>query len=64
LLRDAGDVACQELQRRITGKRPSDAYFKAVTRLGQIIAEQDGWKAFCPIPDYKPEDVMMPYKNE
>jgi alkylation response protein AidB-like acyl-CoA dehydrogenase len=64
IIRDAADIACQELQRRITGKRVTDSYFKSVTRLGQIIAEQDGWKTFCPVPDYQPEEILMPYKNE
>ncbi len=63
LMRDAADIACQELTRRITGKRVSDNYFKDVTRLGKQIAENDGWKAFCPIDDYRPQEIMMGYNE-
>lgn len=64
VIRAAADVACQDLARRITGKRISDSYFKTVTKLGQIIAEQDGWKAFSPLADYKPDEILMSYKDE
>lgn len=63
LLRDAADIACQELTRRITNKRVSDSYFKAVSKLGKVIAEEDGWKAFCPIDDYQPQEIMMGYQD-
>ena len=35
-MRDAADILCQDLARKITGKRPSDSYFRAVTKLGEI----------------------------
>jgi alkylation response protein AidB-like acyl-CoA dehydrogenase len=63
VLRDAADIACQDLARRITGKRVTDSYFRSVTKLGQTIAEQDGWKALCPIADYTPEEILMSYKD-
>lgn len=64
LVRDAAEIACQELTRRITGKRVSDSYFKSVCKLGEKIAEQDGWKAFSPLPDYTPEEILMTYKRD
>ena len=33
----AADVACQDLTRRLTGARPSDAYFRTLTQLGDAI---------------------------
>jgi alkylation response protein AidB-like acyl-CoA dehydrogenase len=63
VLRDAADVACQELERKITGKLPSDGYFRAVTKLGEKVAD-GGWKEFSPIADYTPADIMMTYKND
>ncbi len=64
LIRDAADVLCQELTRRITGKRPSDSYYRTVTKLGKAIAEDDGWKVFSPIPDYTPDEILMSYKRD
>lgn len=44
LVREAADVLCQQLHRRVTGRRPPDRYFKQVTELGRQIAagEADG----------------------
>ena len=64
LIRDAADVACQDLTRSITGKRPTDSYYKTATRLGKAIAEDDGWKSFCPLADFQPEEIMMSYKRD
>jgi hypothetical protein len=64
LIRDSADVACQDLTRRITGKRPSDSYFRTVTKLGKALADDDGWKVFSPIPDYTPDEILMSYKRD
>ncbi len=60
LVRDAADIACQDLTRKITGKRPSDKYYKAVTRLGGAIAE-GGYKAIAGI---ETAEIMHGYKND
>ncbi|QDT67387.1 Acyl-CoA dehydrogenase [Planctomycetes bacterium MalM25] len=38
IVREAGDLMCQQLRRKLNGKRPRDRYFKQVTALGQRIA--------------------------
>ena len=57
LVRTAADVACQELRRGLTGKRPSDSYFRTVTKLGEAIADGN-YKAVAGI---EPDEIMMPY---
>jgi alkylation response protein AidB-like acyl-CoA dehydrogenase len=57
LVRDAADIACQDLTRKLTGQRPSDSYFRAATRLGQAIA--DG--GFMQVTGIDVEDIMMKY---
>jgi len=39
IIRSAADILCQDLRRELTGKRPSDGYFKAASQLGEAIAE-------------------------
>ena len=63
IIRDAADVACQELTRRITGKRPSDSYFRSVTKLGETLGNNDGWKVFAAVPDFTPDEILMSYKD-
>jgi alkylation response protein AidB-like acyl-CoA dehydrogenase len=57
LMQDAADVLCQDLTRKLTGKRPSDSYFRAVTKLGEAI-EAGGFEEIAGI---KPEAILMPY---
>ena len=57
LIQDAADILCQDLARKITGKRPSDAYYRAVTKLGEAI-ETGG---FGEIAGIEPEAILMPY---
>lgn len=64
LIRDAADIACQDLTRRLTGKRPSDSYYRSVTKLGKALADDDGWKVFCPVPDYTPDEILMTYDRD
>jgi alkylation response protein AidB-like acyl-CoA dehydrogenase len=59
-VRDAADVVCQDLTRKLTGERPSDRYFKAVTRLGRQIAEN----GFPGMPATPPDEILMPYAND
>jgi len=60
LVRAAADVLCQDLLRKLTGQRPSDRYFRTVTRLGEAIAE-GGFKS---IAGLHPDEILMPYKND
>lgn len=57
VVRAAADVLCQDLTRKLTGKRPSDRYFRAVTKLGETIAD-GGFKS---IAGLHPDEIMMPY---
>lgn len=38
VVRSAADLLCQDLARELTGKRPTDGYFKAASKLGESIA--------------------------
>ncbi|MDR3634706.1 MAG: acyl-CoA/acyl-ACP dehydrogenase [Isosphaeraceae bacterium] len=60
VVHSAADILCQDLQRKLTGKRPTDAYFRAVSKLGQTIAE-GGYEAIAGV---QPEAILMPYENE
>jgi hypothetical protein len=55
---DAADILCQDLTRRLTGRRPTDRYFRAVTRLGETIAS-GGFEAIAGV---KTEEILMSYK--
>jgi hypothetical protein len=57
ILRAAADVMCQDLTRELTGQRPTDRYYRAVTTLGEQIAEGK----FASIAGLKPDEIMMPY---
>ena len=59
LVHDAADILCQDLTRKLTGKRPTDAYFRAVTKLGERIAE-GGFEASTGI---EPDPILMPYSQ-
>ena len=59
VVRQAADVLCQDLSRKLTGQPPSDPYFRTVTKLGQAVA--DG--GFTSIADVPPVDILMPYDN-
>ncbi len=57
LMRDAADILCQDLTRKLTGKRPTDSYFRAVTKLGEAI-EQGGFQEIAGIGA---DPIMMSY---
>jgi alkylation response protein AidB-like acyl-CoA dehydrogenase len=57
LVQEAADVLCQDLRRKLTGKRPTDAYFRAVTRLGENVAEG----GFDAIAGVDAGEILMPY---
>ncbi|MCA9248178.1 MAG: acyl-CoA/acyl-ACP dehydrogenase [Planctomycetales bacterium] len=55
----AADVACDDLALRRSGKRPSDRYFRKITKLGATIAD-GGFKS---IAGYEPDEIMMRYEQ-
>jgi alkylation response protein AidB-like acyl-CoA dehydrogenase len=57
LVQQAADVLCQDLTRKLTGKRPGDRYFRTVTQLGEAI-EAGGFDAIAGI---QAEEILMPY---
>jgi acyl-CoA dehydrogenase len=59
LVQTAADILCQDLARKITGERPTDAYFRAVTKLGEKIAD-GGFEAIAGI---ETGEILMPYKS-
>ncbi len=59
VVRTAADVACQDLQMRITGQLPSDRYFRAITKLGEKII--DG--GFTSIAGLEPDEILMRYES-
>jgi len=59
LVRDAADVLCQDLRRDLTGNRPSDRYFRAVTQLGEAIANGE----FKSIAGLEPDKILMSYSD-
>ena len=60
LVCDAADGICQLLTSRLSGRRPSDRYFRTVTELGAAIAD-GGFKS---ITGLEAEEILMPYENE
>ena len=59
LVQEAANILCQDLRRKLSGKRPTDAYFRAVTRLGESIAE-GGYEAIAGI---EADAILMPYSG-
>ena len=59
IVRAAADCLCQDLIRKLTGKRPADRYFRAITKLGAQIA--DG--GFSSIAGLQPDEILMPYEQ-
>ena len=57
LVHDAADVLCQDLRRKLSGRRPTDAYFRAVTRLGEAVAD-GGFEAIAGVDA---GEILMPY---
>jgi alkylation response protein AidB-like acyl-CoA dehydrogenase len=57
VLQQAAEILCQDLTRKLTGKRPSDRYFRAVTKLGKTIAD-GGFPGLSDVPQDK---ILMPY---
>jgi hypothetical protein len=55
LLRAAADIACQDLARKLKRERPTNKSFRAVTELGQAIADGQ----FQSIEGLAPDEILM-----
>ncbi len=55
----AAEVLCSDLKRRLTGRRPSDAELRAVTKLGDAVAS-GGFEAIAGI---EAGEILMPYAS-
>jgi aromatic ring-opening dioxygenase LigB subunit len=55
----AADILCSDLTRKITGRRPSDSYYKRCSKLADMIIERglDKWE------NIKTAEIMFPYKK-
>jgi alkylation response protein AidB-like acyl-CoA dehydrogenase len=57
IMRAAADLICQDLTRTLTGQPPSDRYFRAVTKLGEQIAD-GGFDALAGVDS---AEILMRY---
>ncbi len=57
-VRMAADVICQDFVCELTGKRPSDRYFRAMSELGARIATG----GFASIAGLHPDEILMKYE--
>jgi len=53
----SADILCQDLHRKLTGQRPSDAYFRDVNRLADLILA-GGFEELAQVPR---EEILMKY---
>jgi alkylation response protein AidB-like acyl-CoA dehydrogenase len=60
IVRSAADLVCQDLRCELTGKPPSDRYFRAANTLGTSIAEGK----FQSIAGIEPDEILMKYNSE
>ena len=59
IVRSAADVLCCDLRRGLTGERPSTAYYRKVTALGESIASG----SFSSLAGIEPEEILMQYDS-
>ena len=56
----AADILCQDLRRKLTGERPSDRYFRDVSKLADMILA-GGFEAIAGVPR---QEILMKYENK
>jgi alkylation response protein AidB-like acyl-CoA dehydrogenase len=56
----AADILCQDLHRKLTGERPSDAYYRDVSKLADIIISG----GFHALTGVKQEEILMRYDSK
>jgi alkylation response protein AidB-like acyl-CoA dehydrogenase len=54
------DILCQDLRRKLTGERPSDKYFRQVTKLADLIIEK-GYPGMTEIPQ---AEILFSYSKK
>ena len=59
LIHDIADIACQDLRMKLNGSRPTSKYFRAITKLGDRIAD-GGFKALAGVDA---QEILMPYEQ-
>lgn len=59
VIRQGADILCQQLTQKLTGKRPSDRYFKQVTQLGEAVVEGQ----YLSIAGLDPDEILMKYEQ-
>ena len=57
VIQAAADILCQDLRRQLSGRRPTDKYFRAAANLGDTVVD-GGFKS---IAGLKPDQILMPY---
>jgi len=56
---DAADILCQDMTRKLSGTRPSDAYFKACSKLADKVLAGE----FKDLEDIERQDIIFPYSK-
>ncbi|MCS6865861.1 MAG: acyl-CoA dehydrogenase family protein [Gemmataceae bacterium] len=56
----AADILCQDLQRRLTGQRPSDRYFRDVRQLAEMVLAGE----YPALRDVPVPPILRPYAND
>jgi alkylation response protein AidB-like acyl-CoA dehydrogenase len=56
----AADVLCQDLRRKLTGERPTDASFRDAAKLADLVIG-GGFEALAGVPR---EEILMKYENK
>jgi hypothetical protein len=59
-VRMAASVLCHDLERELSGRRPTDRYFRAVSELGSRVASG----GFSAIAGLHPDEILMKYEPE
>jgi alkylation response protein AidB-like acyl-CoA dehydrogenase len=60
VLEASADILCQDLRRRLTGERPTDTYFRACSKLADMVL--DG--KFPGLSDIDTADILFKYEKE
>jgi hypothetical protein len=58
-MKAAADVLCQDLRRKLTGERPSDHYFRDVSKLADVILA-GGFETLVGVAR---AEILMKYEN-
>ena len=56
----SADILCQDLRRKLTGKRPTDRYFRDASKLADLILS-GGFESIAGVPR---EEIMRKYENK